>query len=436
MTSLMKILSAGLSLGLAALAAQAAPQVSDVRMVPRPDSYTVDIYYRLTGGDAYITVAIETNSLTAPAWSGVKIPDRHVTRLIGDVSALIAADDANEKHIVWNAGEDWPGQRVAEARAKVSAWSPDNPPLYLVLDMGGAYWTNALRTLAYTSAEALPYGGLSNDVYRSNLLVLRRITAGTFWMGSPSSEVWHQSNEDWHQVTLTNDFYIGVFEVTQGQWVRAMNTTPSGNLNSSGHYDKPLRPVENVTYDTIRGGTWPQAGDTVETNTFVGALRQKTGLRFDLPTEAQWEYACRAGTQTALYNGLPLTTTSTNCPNRTPLAWDAFTSGAVLGVNDPNTRRHHRVGEKQPNAWGLYDMLGNVNENVRDWYTANLGTSSATEPVGPASRAMGTGNNDGRVRKGGAYDGQRDPRSGYRMNTGPSWSTGFRLALVPWEPAP
>ncbi len=436
MTSRIKILSAGLSLGLTALAAQAAPQVSGVRMVPRPDSYTVDIYYKLTGGDAYVTVSIETNSLAAPAWSGVKIPDRCVTRLTGDVSALIAADDANEKHIVWNAGEDWPGQNVSEARAKVAAWSPDNPPRYLVLDLGFAYYTNVVRTLAYTSAEALPYGGLSNDVYRSSLLAMRRIDKGTFWMGSPGSEVWHQSNEDWHEVTLTNDFYIGVFEVTQGQWFRVMNTYPSGNLNSSGQYDKPLRPVENVTYDLIRGGTWPQAGDTVASSTFVGALRQKTGLRFDLPTEAQWEYACRAGTQTALYNGLPLLTTSALDTNRLPIAWDAFNSGATLGVNDPNSRRHHRVGEKQPNAWGLYDMIGNVNENVRDWYTNNLYTASVTEPAGPKNRIMGTGNNDARVRKGGAYDGQRDPRSGYRMNTGLSYSTGFRLALVPWETEP
>ncbi len=436
MTSLRKILSVGLSLGLAALTSQAAPQVSDVRMVPRPDSYTVDIYYRLTGGDAYITVSIETNSLTAPAWSGVKIPDRHVTRLVGDVSALIEADEANMKHIVWNAGEDWPGQSVAEARAKVAAWSPDNPPRYLVLDLGYAFYTNRVRVLAYPSAEALPYGGLSNDVYRSNLLVLRRIDKGTFWMGSPSSEVWHQFNEDWHEVTLTNDFYIGVFEVTQGQWVRVLNTSPSGNLNSSGQYDKPLRPVENVTYDMIRGGTWPQAGDTVATNTFVGALRQKTGLRFDLPTEAQWEYACRAGTQTALHNGLPLLTTSALDTNRLPIAWDAFNSGATLGVNDPNTRRHHRVGEKQPNAWGLYDMIGNVNENVRDWYTNYLGTAAVTEPSGPTTRTWGSGNNDGRVRKGGAYDGQRDPRSGYRMYTSQSFSIGFRLAFVPWEQTP
>ena len=429
MMTVKSLFSAGLALALGGLSAWAAPLVTGVRLVPRPDAYTVDIYYTLTGGDAYITLSIETNAAAAPAWSGVRIPDRHVTRLTGDVSLLVAPDPDNEKHIVWNAGEDWPGQSAAEARAKVSAWAPDNPPRYLVLDLGFAFYTNTVRVLAYTSEESLPYGGLKSDLYRTNLLPLRRIDKGTFWMGSPGTEAWHQSNENWHEVTLTNDFYIGVFEVTQGQWVRVMNSSPSANVNSTGHTDKLLRPVEQVAYSSIRGGTWPQLDDAVPTNSFVGALRTRTGLRFDLPTEAQWEHACRAGTQTALHNGLDLTTTSALCPNRYPIAWDAFSSGATLGVNDPNTRRHHRVGEKQPNAWGLYDMLGNVNEIVRDWYTANLGTAPVTEPAGPS-----TGTN--RTRKGGAYDGQRDPRSGYRMDAAVSPSIGFRLALVPWEQTP
>ncbi|MDD4102480.1 MAG: SUMF1/EgtB/PvdO family nonheme iron enzyme [Kiritimatiellae bacterium] len=410
---------AGLLAMMAGLTVLAAPQVKDVRMVQRKDSYTVDIYYKLTGGSAYITLAIETNAATAPTWAGVKIPDRHVSCLTGDVSRLIAPDEVNEKHIVWNAGENWPGQSVVAARPKISAWAPENPPLYAVLDLGGAFWTNKLELLAYTSAEALPHGGLSNDVYRANLLVMRRIPAGTFWMGSHTGvDAWAQPNENWHEVTLTNDFYIGVFEVTQAQWHRVMNSYPSGNANSSGTYDQLLRPVENVTYGQIRGGDWPSS-ETASADSFIGALRRKTGIRFDLPTEAQWEYACRAGTQTALYNGLPLTTTSALCPNRDPLAWDNFNSGTAPGVN----RRHHRVGEKQPNAWGLYDMLGNVNEMVRDWYTANLGTAAVVEPAGPA-----TGN--ARVRKSGAYDGMRDPRAAYRTEAPQLPSVGFRLAVA------
>ena len=425
MTRIAKTRLCALTCACLTLAAWAAPVISNVRMVPRQDSYTVDVYYTLTGSSAYITLAVETNAAVAPAWSGVKIPDRHVTRLTGDVARLIGPDAENEKHIVWNAGEDWPGQNAAEARPKLSAWSPDNPPLYLVLDVGGAFWTNTLSLMAYTSEEALPYGGLSNDVYRSDLLVLRRIAAGSFWMGATTViDVFAQPNEKWHQVTLTNDFYIGVFEVTQNQWRRVMDTAPSGNVNSSGTYDMPLRPVEQVAFSVIRGGDWP-VSDVTPSGTFVNALRRKTGMRFDLPTEAQWEYACRAGTQTALYNGLPLTTTSALCPNRFPLAWDAFSSGTVIGVNNPATRRHHRVGEKQPNAWGLYDMLGNVNEIVRDWYQADLGSAAVVEPVGPSTATY-------RIRKGGAYDGQRDPRAAYRMDVSQSPSIGFRLALVPW----
>ncbi|MDD4102482.1 MAG: hypothetical protein PHU80_07615, partial [Kiritimatiellae bacterium] len=104
---------------LAAGMAAARPQVSDVRMVAQQNSRKVDVYYRLTGGDAYVTLGIETNAATAPAWSGVRIPDRHVASLSGDVSGLVTADANNDKHIVWDARADWPDQKIDEARAVV-----------------------------------------------------------------------------------------------------------------------------------------------------------------------------------------------------------------------------------------------------------------------------------------------------------------------------
>jgi formylglycine-generating enzyme required for sulfatase activity len=106
-------------------------------------------------------------------------------------------------------------------------------------------------------------------------------------MGSTTAiDAFAQPNEKWHQVTLTHDYYIGVFEVTQNQWRRVMDTAPSGNANSSGTYDMPLRPVEQVAFSVIRGGDWP-VSDVTPSGTFVNALRSKTGMRFDLPTEAQ-----------------------------------------------------------------------------------------------------------------------------------------------------
>ena len=405
------------------IGAFAGPQVSGVRMVQRTNSRTADIYYRLTGTNAYITVSIETNAAVAPAWSGVKIPDRFVKSVSGDVSVLVSADAANEKHIVWDARADWPDHTVDGARAQIEAWTVDTPPPYLVLDLGAAYDANAtFPHRVYPSEEALPGGGLTNDLYRTNWLALRRIPNGCFYMGSPTNELGKSTSEAQpaagkerlHLVTLTHDYYIGVFEVTQGQWLRVMNTSPSSN--TGGTSETPaLRPVESTTYNMIRGGDWPLTNDAVTTSSFIGQLRAKSGgLRFDLPTEAQWECACRAGTLTALHNGLNLTTTTQLCPNRDPIAWDAFNS----------TNQHHRVGMKQPNAWGLYDMIGNVVEIVRDRFTASLGYGWAIDPVG------GTTGTD-RVRKGGGFNNQADPRSAtrYTLGTGIN-NTGFRLALL------
>ncbi len=427
MTRIEQCCCCGLAAALVAGAVLASPQVSDVRLVPRQNSRKVDIYYRLTGANAFITVSIETNAAVAPAWSGVKIPDRFVKSVSGDVSVLVSADAVNEKHVVWDARADWPDQKVDGARAKIEAWTRDNPPLYLVLDLGAAYDANATYPLrAYLSEEALPDGGLTNELYRTNRLALRRIPSGCFYMGSPTNELGKAGSEAasgakerLHLVTHTHDYYVGVFEVTQGQWQRVMNNNPSSDTTNGD-----ARPVESVTFSTLRGGTWPLAGDAVDANSFIGRVRAKSGgFLFDLPTEAQWECACRAGTLTALHNGLNLTTTTQLCPNRDPIAWDAFNS----------TSQHHRVGEKLPNAWGLYDMIGNVCEIVRDRFSVSLGYGWAIDPIGGNIET-----DTDRVRKGGGYNNQADPRSAVRYRIGAAAAvnnTGFRLAL-PLEGTP
>jgi len=397
-------------------AAVAAPVVSDVRLVQRADSRTVDIYYRLTGENAYITVAIETNRLASPAWEGVKIPDSRVTRLGGDVSRLITADAANDKHMTWNAGAELPGLEVGEARAVVTAWATNYPPPVLVFDLGGDwqggdyYTQHTITALGFPSAEALPHGGLTNDIYRTSQLVMRRIDSGAFVMGSPANELGRLAfQEEQHQVTIPHAFYLGVFEFTKGQWRR---------IKYGGYTPIPANPADSETYDYIRGGEWP-TNDAVLAGSLIGLLRSRSAFAFDLPTEAQWEYACRAGTQTALHNGKDLTSVTSACPNRAEIAWDFYSSGGS----------HHRVGEKLPNAWGLYDMIGNVYELARDRFQTNLPYASATDPVGPD-----TGSD--RVAKSGAWNGKYDPRSAYRGPYVSGGAYGFRLAIRPLEGTP
>ena len=251
---------------------------------------------------------------------------------------------------------------------------------YMVIDLSGG--TNAVR-YPITYLNSIPSGGWS-DEYKTTKLVLRLVSAGTFIMGSPDGELGRiDKREMQHTVTLTRPFYISVFEVTQKQCSLIMKP--------SGVYLKDLMcPVLSVSSNTswIRGFNfcgWP-TNNYVTENSFLGRLRAKTGLSFDLPTEAQWEYACRAGTSGAWNNG----TTITN---------KFHTDGnlSMLGRYDGNRKDgkggyingYTTVGSYLPNAWGLYDMHGNAWEIVLGRYT-NVREYKEVEidPVGPEKGSL------------------------------------------------
>ncbi len=217
------------------------------------------------------------------------------------------------------------------------------------------------------------------------------IPQGTFTMGCTASEQSSCYSEEspTHTVTLTNAFYIGRYEVTQSQWHAKMGSNPS---YFRSYPDSAIRPVEKVSWNTIQG--------------YLGA----TGMR--LPSEAEWEYACRAGTTTAFNNG------SSNDATVGTIAWYFSNSGDQT----------HVVGGKAANALGLYDMSGNVYEWVNDWYGA-YSSGAQTNPLGPVS---GTS----RVVRGGSwfyYMG--DVRSSYRaIDYAPGdavYDVGFRVARAP-----
>ena len=176
--------------------------------------------------------------------------------------------------------------------------------------------------------------------------------AGTFMMGSPSSEEGRFSNETQHQVTLTKGFWMMETEVTQKQWKAVMGNNPS-------IFKRDDLPVECVSWDDCQE--------------FCKKCTQ-LGLPVQLPTEAQWEYACRAGT-TGAYAG-----------NLVEMAWYYYRRGI----------KTHPVGTKKPNAWGLYDMHGNVYEWCQDWY-GSYPSGSVTDPTGPENGSY-------RVNRGGSWD--------------------------------
>ena len=230
------------------------------------------------------------------------------------------------------------------------------------------------------------------------------ISAGTFMMGSPESEAERSDDETQHQVTISKPYYLGKYPVTQAQWQQVMGNNPS-------HFkgDK-LLPVEKVSWD--------------DTQAFCLKLKEITQAPFGIPTEAQWEYACRAGTTTPFHFGSELDGSQANCNGNNPYpkikGWFGTTKN-----KGPNLERTTSVGKYQANAWGLYDLHGNVLEWCSDWH-GDYPTGSVTDPIGPA-----TGSD--RVIRGGSWYGVAVYcRSAYRYGLGPLdryFSLGFRLAL-------
>ena len=269
----------------------------------------------------------------------------------------------------------------------------DDLQSYLVIDLSGGKDATSYPVSYLTD---VPAGGWT-DTYKTSKLVMRRIDPGTFTMGSPEGEAGRQEDDEpQHQVTLTHSYYIGVFELTQRQWELVMGTRPSAFSNTVCYAS---RPVEGVSYNQIRGyvlGKWWPQMNTVDEASFMGKLRAKTGRLFDLPTEAQWEYACRAGTTTALNSGKNLVAPAGVDANMAEVGRYYYNSGAYNNSYDYNGTDETgtaKVGSYLPNAWGLYDMHGNVGEYCLDW--SDLKNSGAlTDPVGPetgSSRAVRSG---------------------------------------------
>jgi formylglycine-generating enzyme required for sulfatase activity len=227
------------------------------------------------------------------------------------------------------------------------------------------------------------------------------IPKGTFMMGSPESEEGRKENETQHEVTISKDYYLGVTEVTQAQYEKVIGKNPSYYQGAIVGNENADLPVEQVSWD-----------DAVEFCKKLSELPEeiKAGRVYRLPTEAQWEYACRAGSKTAYSfddeEGL--------LPEH---GW----------FNRNSSNRTHTVGLLEPNAWGLYDMHGNVWEWCSDWYE-EYPKGAVGDPTGPSKGAH-------RVFRGGSWsDVAASCGSGDRSWDDPSFRgsiLGFRLALSP-----
>ena len=239
-------------------------------------------------------------------------------------------------------------------------------------------------------------GPLTLDLGNGVTMDFVYVPPGRITMGSPDSEAQRSNDETQHEVTITKGFHLGKYEVTQAQYEAVVGANPSIRKEAN-------RPVENVSWN-----------DATE---FCNRMTQKTGRQIRLPTEAEWEYACRAGTTMPFHFGATISTDQVNYNGNYPYA------GGRKGAYRQKTTD---VGSFPANAWGLHDMHGNVWEWCSDWYGAY--------PTGPVSDSTGPANGTFRVVRGGSwYDLGHGCRSASRRRYAPpsrDSSFGFRALLA------
>jgi len=244
-------------------------------------------------------------------------------------------------------------------------------------------------------------------------MTLVELPPGRFSMGSASSEIGRNSDEVLHDVEITRPFLLGKYEVTQQEWRTVMGASPS-RFASCG----PRCPVENITFDDVQQFL-------AKLNAHVATPGSTApSLRFRLPTEAEWEYACRAHTTGPFSTGENLTTDQANYNGKYPYA--PFASGPAGEFREKPTP----VGTFPANPWGLADMHGNVWEWTADWYSAEYyGLGELRDPRGPASGSL-------RMVRGGSWVNQDVSmlRCAYRHKVPPdtyAYSVGFRIVCEP-----
>lgn len=294
------------------------------------------------------------------------------------------------KTAFWDASQDWDQNFTNRGRIMVKATYGNQPTGY-----PGNYDHNS---------SGLDPANPSHTHYvpSANNLEMIWVEPGTFIMGSPSTEVGRvDSKEDQHEVTLTHGYYLGKFEVTQAQYQEVMTGNPDGLSATPSYFDgNPNRPVEQVSHDDIQ--VFLSQLNNLE------SLNMPAGWSYVLPTDAQWEYACRAGSSSAY-------------------SWGGDINSSRANYYDSNIGETSNVGNYESNPWGFYDMHGSVWEWTADWFQGSLGTSGVVDPIGPASGSS-------RVKRGGSW---KAPPSSlrsamrYDLNT-PNrryYSIGFRVAF-------
>ena len=336
--------------------ASQALEVTDVVARQRwPWNNLVDVTFTVSGAESSETFYKADLSATFPGVSG----DRLVAKTLAD-EPIVKGNGTFR--LVWDMGADAPGLVTTNLSVQVAvAPMADSDPMYLVVDLSGGP-TATSYPYHYTTTPP----DLSKDDCRTKEFWFKRCPAGTFRMGYSAGS--QKNTLPPHYVKLTKPFYLAVFETTQDQWYRVTGNWPSYFSNEKC---RATRPVESVRLSDIRGyannGTYWYETHQVGATSFLGLLRARCEAlaTADLPTEAQWEYACRAGTTTqCYYTDLDVENfwgPACSCGRNTTNAGSDWTQ------DSPDTVATAKVGTYAANPWGFYDMMGNVAEWCGDY---------------------------------------------------------------------
>ena len=266
---------------------------------------------------------------------------------------------------------------------RLTAWNLTSPPDYMAIDLTGG------KGVWYYENSAQVPGGVKDRAYYLHKLLMRKIPAAMVKWHQGSATPHANSGEQIQRwTTLTDDFYIGVYELTRGQYWFVDTTETGIRASTLRKTDVTLQmPAQGMNFNEVYG-----ENAAIDETKWLGKAFTKTGIHLTLPTEAQWEYACRAGTSGKTYG------------TRADIA--IYAGNAP--TNEDGTKIPAIGGTKAPNDWGIYDMIGNMYEFVTDWMNPNahLDSSDATNPTGPAEYIdMGSSfGHAGKMWRGGCYE--------------------------------
>lgn len=346
-----------------ALSAVAAVPVIDTESVSikQDKGRSIVIEYKMnpaSPGDselAIVTVDVLTND--------VSVGGEHLRTLSGDVNRVIQHTGDYKHKILWFPDKEGMPEftlPAAQVKAQITTWSTSSPPAYWIVDL--THPADRMADRYYPNVGQIP-GTVTNYLYKSDRLVLRRVPAkGVTWRQGGSTTY---GASTYRYVSFSYDYYMAIYEFTNAQYNRISNGWPAQDENGV---------AVKWTFTNWRGdpiGTsaynWPSNGhNSVLSSSLIGKLRSATGgFLFDMPTDAEWEFACRAGSSTKYCNG-------DTAADLAKVAWYKDNADNVA----------HEVGLKEPNAWGFYDMHGNIAEYCLDKCSKRT-ADPVWDPTGP-----------------------------------------------------